>query len=80
MFPCPLHSDLVAGPSPGWEVCVGQRVQSVQQEPGCVERAFSHRKLLHNPLRNLLSPASVEALLFVRMNAPLVGAASPPLA
>ena len=39
-----------------------------------VERAFSHRKLLHNPLRNALKDASVEALMFVRMNAPLLGA------
>ena len=39
-----------------------------------VERAFSHRKLLHNPLRNALQDASVEALMFVRMNAPLLGA------
>lgn len=39
-----------------------------------VERAFSHRKLLHNPLRNALQDASVEALMYVRMNAPLLGA------
>ena len=37
-----------------------------------VERSFSHRKLAHNPLRNRLCDASVEALMFVRMIASLV--------
>ena len=50
------------------------RFLSIAPTEAAVERAFSHRKLLHNPLRNQLSLESIESLMFVRMNAPLVGA------
>ena len=43
---------------------------SVTPSEACVERAFSQLGLLHSDVRNKLSPESIDALMFVRMNWP----------
>jgi hypothetical protein len=48
-------------------------VMSISPTEASVERAFSHRKKIHSDIRNSLSEESVEALMFVRMNAKLLG-------
>lgn len=47
---------------------VARKVLSIAPSEAAVERAFSHRKTIHSNIRNSLADASVEALMFVRMN------------
>ena len=49
------------------------RFLSISPTEAAVERAYSHLKYLHSPLRNRLSEPAVDALMFVRMNARPMG-------
>ena len=78
----PFKEDAKQSPSFYWQhlaitaprlAKAAKRILAIAPSEAAVERAFSHRKTIHSQIRNSLTESSVEALMFVGMNAVLLG-------